>query len=71
METEPVWKFLVLGFFNQAPARPPEAPPDSNWQTWNNREYEFHMAQRTQLDDSGHPLHEAYACLLANGLDGA
>jgi hypothetical protein len=33
------------------------------------------MAQRTQLDDSSHPLHEAYACLpaclLANGLDGA
>ncbi len=29
------------------------------------------MAQRTQLDDSNHPLHEAYACLLTNGLDGA
>jgi hypothetical protein len=29
------------------------------------------MAQRTQPDDSSHPLHEAYACLLANGLDGA
>jgi hypothetical protein len=29
------------------------------------------MAQRTQLDDGNHPLHEAYACLLANGLDGA
>ena len=29
------------------------------------------MAQRTQLDDSNHPLHEAYACLIANGLDGA
>ena len=29
------------------------------------------MAQRNQLDDSSHPLHEAYACLLANGLDGA
>jgi len=29
------------------------------------------MAQRTQLDDSSYPLHEAYACLLANGLDGA
>lgn len=29
------------------------------------------MAQRTQLDDCNHPLHEAYACLLANGLDGA
>ena len=28
------------------------------------------MAQRTQLDASCHPLHEAYACLLANGLDG-
>ena len=27
------------------------------------------MAQRTQLDDSSHPLHEAYACLLANGLE--
>jgi hypothetical protein len=27
------------------------------------------MAQRTQLDDSSHLLHEAYACLLANGLD--
>jgi putative transposase len=23
------------------------------------------MAQRTQLDDSSHPLHEAYACLPA------
>ena len=29
------------------------------------------MAQRTQLDDANNPLHEAYACLLANGLDGA
>lgn len=29
------------------------------------------MAQRTLLDDSTHPLHEAYACLLANGLEGA
>ena len=29
------------------------------------------MAQRTQLDDCNPPLHEAYACLLANGLDGA
>ena len=28
------------------------------------------MAQRTQLDDTNNPLHEAYACLLANGLDG-
>jgi putative transposase len=28
------------------------------------------MAQRTQLDDVSNPLHEAYACLLANGLDG-
>ncbi len=27
------------------------------------------MAQRTQLDDVSNPLHEAYACLLANGLD--
>jgi putative transposase len=29
------------------------------------------MAQRTQLDDSTQPLHEAFACLLANGLGGA
>ena len=29
------------------------------------------MAQRTQLEDTNSPLHEAYACLLANGLDGA
>ena len=29
------------------------------------------MAHRTQLDDASNPLHEAYACLLANGLDGA
>jgi len=29
------------------------------------------MAQRTQLDDANNPLHEAYACLIANGLDGA
>ena len=35
------------------------------------KENVFHMAQRTRLDDSSHPLHEAYACLLANGLDGA
>ena len=28
------------------------------------------MAQRTQLDDVNNPLHEVYACLLANGLDG-
>ena len=31
----------------------------------------FIMAQRTQLDDANNPLHEAYACLLPNGLDGA
>ena len=30
------------------------------------------MTQRPPLDDNpAHPLHEAYACLLANGLDGA
>ena len=29
------------------------------------------MAQRTQLEDCTNPLHDAYACLLANGLDGA
>ena len=29
------------------------------------------MAQRTQLNDASNPLHEAYAGLLANGLDGA
>ena len=29
------------------------------------------MAQRAQLEDSPNPLHDAYACLLANGLDGA
>lgn len=29
------------------------------------------MAQCPQLDDASSPLHEAYACLLANGLDGA
>jgi putative transposase len=29
------------------------------------------MAQRTQLDDSRHTLHKAFACLLANGLDSA
>lgn len=29
------------------------------------------MAQRTQLDDSNDQMHEAYACLLQNGLDGA
>ena len=30
------------------------------------------MAQRTQLDEVSSPLHDAYAyaCLLANGLDG-
>ena len=29
------------------------------------------MAQRSQFDDSNHPRHEAYACLLANSLNGA
>ena len=29
------------------------------------------MAQRVNSDEACHPLHEAYACLLANGLDGA
>jgi transposase-like protein len=29
------------------------------------------MAQRVNSDEVCHPLHEAYACLLANGLDGA
>jgi|GEM_PF-2750617 len=29
------------------------------------------MAQRTQLDNSSHPLHGAGTCLLANGLGGA
>ena len=27
------------------------------------------MAQRAQLEDSSSPVHDAYACLLANGLD--
>ena len=29
------------------------------------------MAQRAHIDEDSQPLHEAYACLLANGLDGA
>ena len=29
------------------------------------------MAQRANLEEVSHPLHEAYACLLSNGLDGA
>ena len=29
------------------------------------------MAQRSNLEEVSHPLHEAYACLLSNGLDGA
>lgn len=29
------------------------------------------MAQRAHLEEVYHPLHEAYACLLSNGLDGA
>ena len=29
------------------------------------------MAQRANLEENSHPLHEAYACLLSNGLDGA
>ena len=32
---------------------------------------EFIMAQRAHLEDVSQPLHDAYACLLANGLDGA
>ena len=28
------------------------------------------MAQRIQLDHVNNPLYEAYACLLANGVDG-
>ncbi|MBC7720126.1 MAG: hypothetical protein H7Z77_10115 [Chitinophagaceae bacterium] len=28
------------------------------------------MAQGTQLDDVNNPMHEVYACMLANGLDG-
>ena len=29
------------------------------------------MAQRANLEEVSQPLHDAYACLLANGLDGA
>ena len=29
------------------------------------------MAQRAHIDEVSQPLHEAYVCLLANGLDGA
>ena len=29
------------------------------------------MTQRTQFNDSNDQMHEAYACLLQNGLDGA
>ena len=29
------------------------------------------MSQRSDLEEVSHPLHEAYACLLSNGLDGA
>ena len=29
------------------------------------------MAQQAHIDEVSQPLHEAYACLLANGLDGA
>ena len=59
-------------FLNQAPARPPEAPlGDCLARLERHRKNIFIMAQRTQLDDASNPLHEAYACLLANGLDGA
>ena len=29
------------------------------------------MAQRANLEEISHPLHDAYSCLLANGLNGA
>ena len=29
------------------------------------------MTQRANSEEAPHPLHEAYACLLSNGLDGA
>ena len=29
------------------------------------------MAQRANLEEISHPLHEAYSCLLDNGLNGA
>jgi len=29
------------------------------------------MVQRANPEEAPHPLHEAYACLLSNGLDGA
>jgi hypothetical protein len=66
--------FLVLGFFNQAPARPPHAFPlrtVAGRTGPTRRETKFQTAQRTQLDNSSHPLHETGTCLLTNGLDGA
>jgi hypothetical protein len=69
--------FLVLVFFNQAPARPlpgrrrPPPPQKLGKPGPARTETEFQTAQRTQLDNSSHPLHETGTCLLANGLDGA
>jgi hypothetical protein len=46
-----------LGFFNQAPARPPEAPlGDRLASLERHRKNVFHMAQRTRPGDSSHPL---------------
>jgi len=59
-----------LDFLNQAPARPPEASPRSLALALSIQK-ESIMAQRAHLEEVSQPLHDAYACLLANGLDGA
>jgi hypothetical protein len=56
----------------QAPARPPQAPPQKLGKPGPaRRETEFQTAQQARLDDSSHTLHGAGTCLLANALDGA
>ena len=62
--------FWFLDFFYQAPARPPEASPQRLALALSIQK-EFIMAQRANLEEVSQPLHDAYACLLANGLDGA
>lgn len=59
-----------FGFSHQAPAKPPGASPRRLALALSIQK-EFIMAQGANLEEVFQPLHDAYVCLLADGLDGA
>ena len=60
-----------FGFFISGPCQAAGGTPPRRLVRTLSIQKESIMAQRANLEEVSQPLHDAYACLLANGLDGA